>query len=249
VTRACAFTGVEPAETGRFERRERLTAVETTGFCRFGGREAGVRSPAMLRVVLAVGIVFAAACGEDECKGLGCPGVSISGADDGTSLADDGSEDASASAKTTADASATADATNSASASNSNGDSATDSDADGATDDAPTGSASASATADGDGTDTSDDETSTSGPPCRGADCPALGECFGIGVWDSCDQFCAANDAVCVDAGCGGATVVFYGDAEACVDMRSNGDSDQSCADGFELQGGGVSFGRCCCDG
>jgi hypothetical protein len=180
-------------------------------------------------------ILAAAACkADDECSGFGCP-------DDGASAADDAPSTATAPMST---------------------DSADDDDVD---DDGSSGSASASmsgdattadastgdATADDDDGDTSSGaaDESTTAPPCRGEDCPVLGECFGIGIWESCDQFCEANDAVCVEGGCGGATVVLYGDANACIDMRSNGDADQPCDAGFDQQGGGVSFGRCCCDG
>jgi hypothetical protein len=110
-------------------------------------------------------------------------------------------------------------------------------------------SAPTDASADDDAAASSDSaDASTSTPDDTSTNCPMLGECFGVGVWESCDQFCEANSAVCVEGGCGGATVVYYGDAMACIDMDSNGEAAQSCADGFE-QGGAVSFGRCCCDG
>jgi len=183
----------------------------------------------MVRVALVALLVVLAACGEaDECSGFGCPTGSATAADDGASTdASDPSTDPTAADDDTA---------TSASAST--------------TDVAPTTSASASAsdtTSAPEGTSSADDESTTS-PPCDGADCPALGECFGIGIWESCAQFCEANDATCVESGCDGATVVLYGDAMACIDMRSNGQADQPCDAGFDQQGGGVSFGRCCCD-
>jgi hypothetical protein len=93
----------------------------------------------------------------------------------------------------------------------------------------------------------SSSESSTGAPPCEGADCPALAECFGLGVWESCAQYCEALEATCVAGGCDGATVVYYGDVDACTAMRSSGSSDQGCDEAFAM-GGGNSFGRCCCD-
>jgi hypothetical protein len=193
-----------------------------------------ITSCTMRRALFAVVFLVAAACkADDECSGFGCP-------DDGAGTADDAPSTATAPMST---------------------DSANDDD----DDDGSSGSASASMSGDDDDSasttapddTTADEDASSSGaidesttaPPCEGNDCPVLGECFGIGIWESCDQFCEANDAVCVEGGCGGATVVLYGDAMACIDMRSNGDADQPCDAGFDQQGGGVSFGRCCCDG
>ena len=178
-------------------------------------------------------ILAAAACkADDECSGFGC-------ADDGAGTADDGPSTATAPMSTDSGDDDDDDGSSGSASASMSGDTTT---ADTSTGDA---------TADDDDGDTSSGaaDESTTAPPCRGEDCPALGECFGIGIWESCDQFCEANDAVCVEGGCGGATVVLYGDAMACIDMRSNGDADQPCDAGFDQQGGGVSFGRCCCDG
>ena len=190
----------------------------------------------MVRFALIAVLVVLAACGdEDECSGFGCPTASATAADDGASTdASDPSTDPTA----VDDADDADDDDTGASASAST------------TDVDPTTSASASAsdtTSAPEGTGSADDESTTL-PPCDGVDCPALGECFGIGIWESCAQFCEANDATCVEGGCDGATVVLYGDAMACIDMRSNGQADQPCDAGFDQQGGGVSFGRCCCD-
>jgi hypothetical protein len=102
-------------------------------------------------------------------------------------------------------------------------------------------------------------EASTSGPPPGTDDATSapgdtssggsgegeLGECVGIGAWESCAQYCEAVLEVCVEGGCGGATVVYYGDVAACNAMRGNGEATP-CDEGFAM-GGGASFARCCC--
>jgi hypothetical protein len=91
-----------------------------------------------------------------------------------------------------------------------------------------------------------DDATSTPGDSSDGGSGEGeLGDCIGIGAWESCAQYCEANLDVCVEAGCGGVTVVYYGDIEACTAMRGNGEATP-CDEGFAM-GGGASFARCCC--
>lgn len=172
----------------------------------------------MRRNLLALALVLACN-GDDEpdCPGVGC-------------FADTGT--ASSASTTTTSTSTTATTTSStASSSESTSDVASSSSA---------GESSSTTTA-------AESSSSESGaPPCEGTDCPALAECFGLGVWQSCTQYCEAGDATCVAGGCDGATVVYYGDVDACVAMSSSGSSAQSCDDGFDM-GGGNSFGRCCC--
>lgn len=185
-----------------------------------------------MRRALLVALVLVG-CGEDdECSGFGCP-------DDGASAADDAPSTATAPTGSESADDVADDDNGSGSASST------------MTGDVETSAASGDDVADDDdgGSSSAAVDESTTTPPCEGEDCPALGECFGIDIWVSCDQFCEANDAVCVEGGCGGATVLYYGDAMACIDMRSNGEEASACDAGFATQGGGVSFGRCCCDG
>lgn len=92
-----------------------------------------------------------------------------------------------------------------------------------------------------------DDATSTPGDTSSGGGSGEgeLGECIGIGAWESCAQYCEANLDVCVEGGCGGATVVYYGDVADCNAMRGSGEATP-CDEGFGM-GGGASFARCCC--
>ncbi|HET6582941.1 MAG TPA: hypothetical protein VFG69_05835 [Nannocystaceae bacterium] len=180
---------------------------------------------AHLRCLTVALVAATAACRADdpECNGFGCPSSVDAGSN--ATMPSNGSSGAS----TSDDDAATTLA--------SSGAATTDAPATTAGDESTTSAGASSDTAPGD----------TTGAPCRGADCPTLGECFGVGVWESCTQYCAAGKATCVPAGCDGATVVYYGDANACVDMRSNGESDQSCDADF-MQGGATSFARCCCE-
>lgn len=185
----------------------------------------------MTRGLLVVAILLVACKDDDECSGFGCP-------DDGASAADD----------------APSTATTPTGSESAGDDVADDDDSDGSASATTSGEVETSAGSDvadddDDGSSSGSVDESTTAPPCEGADCPVLGECFGIDIWASCDQFCEANDAVCVQGGCGGATVVYYGDANACIDMSSNGEAALPCDGAFDTQGGGVSFGRCCCDG
>lgn len=168
-------------------------------------------------------VVLATACGGDDepdCPSLGCFG-------------DTGS------ASTTT---STTNATSSASAT-------TTTSSDPETSGSESGTAAPSTTTDVSETSAADSssESSTSAPPCDGPDCPSLAECFGLGVWQSCTEYCTALKTTCVAGGCDGATVVYYGDVDACTAMDSSGSSAQGCDDGFDM-GGGNSFGRCCCD-
>lgn len=105
---------------------------------------------------------------------------------------------------------------------------------DGATTEPPIGSSGEGSSGEG-----SED---TGAPPGGGE----LGECLGTGAWQSCAQWCSANDAACVEGGCDGATVVYYGDVDTCTSMGvGNGDA-QACDADFQM-GGGISFARCCC--
>jgi hypothetical protein len=112
-----------------------------------------------------------------------------------------------------------------------------------ATTDAPT---TAEASTSGPPPDT-DDATSTPGDTSSdgGSGEGELGECLGIGAWESCAQYCEAILDVCIEGGCGGATVVYYGDVASCNAMRGEGEATP-CDEGFSM-GGGVSFVRCCC--
>jgi hypothetical protein len=91
-----------------------------------------------------------------------------------------------------------------------------------------------------------DDATSTPGDTSGGPGEGELGECIGLGAWETCAQYCEAVLEVCVEGGCDGATVVYYDDVAACTAMRSSGSEATPC-DGAFMMGGGVSFGRCCC--
>lgn len=105
---------------------------------------------------------------------------------------------------------------------------------DGATTEPPVGSS---------GEGSSGEESEATGAPPGGGE---LGECLGTGAWQSCAQWCSANDAACVEGGCDGATVVYYGDVDTCTSMGvGNGDA-QACDADFQM-GGGISFARCCC--
>lgn len=101
-------------------------------------------------------------------------------------------------------------------------------------------------------------EASTSGPPpgtseettapgdSGGTGAGELGECVGIGAWESCAQYCEAVLDVCVEGGCNGATVVYYGDVADCTAMQG-GSSEAAACDATFPGGGGASFARCCC--
>lgn len=186
----------------------------------------------MRRLLLAAAFASPIGCGQDEpdCSGLACLSGSgtaaMSTSATSSAATDDGSE---ASGSSDASASTTLTSTTSTTASTTDPDSG-------------------DATTDATETSTDDGEDVTTGPPpCRGANCPELAECFGLGVWGSCAQYCEAGKAECVEAGCDGATVVYYGDVDDCVAMSSGGGANQSCDAPFQ-QGGGASFGRCCCE-
>lgn len=91
-----------------------------------------------------------------------------------------------------------------------------------------------------------DDATSTPGDTSGGPGQGALGECVGIGAWESCAQYCEAVTDTCVEAGCDGATVIYYPDVGACTAMRDGNADPMPCAETFAM-GGGASFARCCC--
>jgi hypothetical protein len=108
-------------------------------------------------------------------------------------------------------------------------------------------------------TDAPTTEASTSGPPTGTSDATTapgdtsdggtgageLGECIGIGAWQSCAQYCEAVLDVCVEGGCDGATVVYYGDVGDCQAMQGSGEAT-ACDTAFP-GGGSASFARCCC--
>jgi len=91
-----------------------------------------------------------------------------------------------------------------------------------------------------------DDATTAPEDTSGGSGEVELGECIGIGAWESCAQYCEAVLEVCVEAGCDGATVVYYGDVASCNAMQGNGGEATACDEGFAM-GGGASFARCCC--
>jgi hypothetical protein len=87
----------------------------------------------------------------------------------------------------------------------------------------------------------------TTGDPATGSTGDAeLGECIGLGAWTSCTMYCEAILEACVPDGCGGSTVVYYGDIGDCTGQVDGGGSSQACGDAFQT-GGGNSFARCCC--
>lgn len=90
------------------------------------------------------------------------------------------------------------------------------------------------------------ESTSAPSDTSGGAGEGTLGECIGLGAWESCAQYCEAVTEVCVAAGCDGATVVYYDDVAACIAMRGSNDEATPCNESFAM-GGGVSFARCCC--
>jgi hypothetical protein len=90
------------------------------------------------------------------------------------------------------------------------------------------------------------ESTSSPGDSSGGGGGGALGECIGLGAWETCAQYCEAVTEVCVEAGCDGSTVVYYGDVAACTAMRPGDGAATPCDEGFAM-GGGASFGRCCC--
>lgn len=100
------------------------------------------------------------------------------------------------------------------------------------------------------------DDTSSSGSPPPTSDGPSdssgnpgdgqLGDCIGTGAWTSCAMYCQANLDVCVEGGCGGATVVYYKDAGDCSAEQADSSAATPCAEPFAM-GGGISFARCCC--
>ena len=178
----------------------------------------------------ALALLFVIACsGDDEpdCPGVGCFADTGTASSAGTTASTSTSASTSTTATTTsASTTAGSESTGDLESSSSAGESATTMPA----------------------TTSAESSSSESGPPpCEGADCPTLAECFGLGVWQSCTQYCEAGDATCVASGCDGATVVYYGDVDACVAMESSNSSAQGCDEGFDM-GGGNSFGRCCCD-
>jgi hypothetical protein len=113
-----------------------------------------------------------------------------------------------------------------------------------ATTEAPT---TAEATTSGPPPDT-DDATSTPGDSSSGGGSGEgeLGECIGIGAWESCAQYCEAGLDVCVEAGCGGVTVVYFGDIGDCTAATRGNGAATPCDESFAM-GGGASFARCCC--
>lgn len=109
------------------------------------------------------------------------------------------------------------------------------------TDDAPPADTSSSGPTGTDDATTAPGDTS-GGPTGSGE----LGECIGIGAWESCAQYCEAVLEACVEAGCDGATVHYYPDVGACTAMRDASAQGTPCDEGFAM-GGGASFARCCC--
>jgi hypothetical protein len=98
-------------------------------------------------------------------------------------------------------------------------------------------------------TDSGKDSSSGDGTPdptTGGVDGAALGDCIGTGAWDSCAQYCSARTQACVEGGCDGATVVYYGDVGDCT-SRADGQPEADACDADFAMGGGISFARCCC--
>lgn len=91
-----------------------------------------------------------------------------------------------------------------------------------------------------------DDATTAPGDTSGGTGAGELGECVGIGAWTSCAQYCEAVLDVCVEGGCGGSTVVYYGDVNDCTAMAA-GSGEATACDAAFMGGGGASFARCCC--
>lgn len=173
-------------------------------------------------------VLFAGACGEErepDCPGVACP----TGADTAGSTSGD-----------VTTATATASGTTTATSSTSTTTSSTTAGA--TTDTATTTGADAGTTSAG----TTDPDPGSTTAACEGQSCPALDECFGLGVWQSCAQFCNAGSDSCVEGGCDGATVAYYDDVNACVNRQPSSTAATACDAPF-MMGGGVSFGRCCC--
>ncbi len=92
-----------------------------------------------------------------------------------------------------------------------------------------------------------DDATTAPGDTTNGGSGEGeLGECIGLGVWESCAQYCEAVMEVCAESGCDGATLVYYDDVAACEEMQGSNGQATPCGEPFAM-GGGVSFARCCC--
>ena len=98
-------------------------------------------------------------------------------------------------------------------------------------------------------TSTSSPPGTSDGPPRDSSGSPGdgqLGGCIGTGAWTSCAMYCEANLDVCVQGGCGGATVVYYKDATDCEAQQVDSTEATPCDQPFAM-GGGISFARCCC--
>ena len=74
-----------------------------------------------------------------------------------------------------------------------------------------------------------------------------LGDCIGLGVWPSCAVYCDAVGQSCSEAGCDGATAHYYGAAGECADLKNGTPESHACDDPL-LDGGNISFARCCCE-
>lgn len=128
---------------------------------------------------------------------------------------------------------------------------------DASTNEATTTAATATAATATEATTTGTPSDSSSGSPPSTSDGPAtdgtgnpgdgqLGGCIGTGAWTSCAMYCEANLDVCVEAGCGGATVVYYKNVGDCTSDQADSSAATPCNDPFAM-GGGISFARCCC--
>ena len=176
-------------------------------------------------------VVAVAACGDDTSSesltsfGSASDTTSASASDAGTGMT--GSTDSTVSSASDSGSSATTDAS-----ATSPGTSTTD----------PTTSAGPTSSSTG-GDPTTDGTGGSDGGSAGGAD---LGDCVGLGAWTSCTMYCEAILEACTPDGCGGSTVVYYGDIDDCTGQVDGSGSSQGCSESFQM-GGGNSFARCCC--
>ena len=74
---------------------------------------------------------------------------------------------------------------------------------------------------------------------------PTYGDCFQIGVFTNCNQYCASTGESCTTGACYGATAEYYSSNITCRDLDGSANSTGTCGETLDVQVG--DWARCCC--
>ena len=89
-------------------------------------------------------------------------------------------------------------------------------------------------------------ELNTTVGGCDTSQClPTYGDCFEVGTFTTCNQYCASIGESCAADACYGKTAVYYAFDVTCRDLNGVADSTEACD--AALEPGVGSWARCCC--